>query len=222
MLTIGHRGAMGYAPENTLLSIRKAIELGCDWVEIDVYLVDDELIVIHDETLERTTNGTGCIFDYSFDQLRQLNAGQGQKIPLLQEVLDLTMGKVGLNIEIKGVGVAVVLIELISKLPRADCEHILISSFNMQELINVKKLGKEFNIGVLTEGCLENSLQWAQRLGAYSIHCDVGSVSLGFVNRVHRSGFKLYAYTVDDIKGINDIKLMGVDGVFSNYPDRVK
>ena len=222
MLTIGHRGAMGYAPENTLLSIRKAIELGVDWVEIDIYLVDEQLVVIHDDTLERTTNGMGSIFDYSFDQLREFDAGQGEKIPLLQEVIDLTIDQVGLNIEIRGEGVVPLLIEVLSTLSSIQCERILISSFNMRELLQVKKLGEKFNMGVLTEGNLESSLQWGRRLCAYSIHCDVESISRAFVERVHRLGFKSYVYTVNDRKVINNIRLMGVDGVFSNYPDRVK
>jgi len=222
MLTIGHRGAMGYAPENTLLSIRKAIELGVDWVEIDIYLVDEQLVVIHDDTLERTTNGMGSIFDYSFDQLREFDAGQGEKIPLLQEVIDLTIDQVGLNIEIKGEGVVPLLIEVLSTLSSIQCERILISSFNMRELLQVKKLGEKFNMGVLTEGNLESSLQWGRRLCVYSIHCDVESISRAFVERVHRLGFKSYVYTVNDRKVINNIRLMGVDGVFSNYPDRVK
>jgi len=222
MLTIGHRGAMGYAPENTLLSIRKAIELGVDWVEIDIYLVDEQLVVIHDDTLERTTNGVGSIFDYSFDQLREFDAGQGEKIPLLQEVIDLTIDQVGLNIEIKGEGVVPLLIEVLSTLSSIQCERILISSFNMRELLQVKKLGEKFNMGVLTEGNLESSLQWGRRLCVYSIHCDVESISRAFVERVHRLGFKSYVYTVNDRKVINNIRLMGVDGVFSNYPDRVK
>ena len=89
MLCIGHRGAMGYAPENTLKSIEKALELKTPWVEVDVFYVDDHLVVIHDDRLERTTNGTGYVFDKTFAYLRTLDAGGGQQIPTLEEVLEL-------------------------------------------------------------------------------------------------------------------------------------
>ena len=117
MLMIGHRGAMGCAPENTLLSIHKAIELGADWVEIDVHCVADKLLVIHDETVDRTTNGRGKLIDYSFEELRALDAGLGQRIPTLQEVLEVTVGKVGLNIELKGLGTGKVLTSLLRNTP---------------------------------------------------------------------------------------------------------
>ena len=82
MLCIGHRGAMGYAPENTLKSLKKALELGASWVEGDVHYVDNNLIVMHDETLERTTNGKGYLADKTFSYLRSLDAGEGEKVPI--------------------------------------------------------------------------------------------------------------------------------------------
>ena len=88
MLCIGHRGAMGHEPENTLLSVRKALSLGVDAVEIDVYNVEDNLVVIHDRNLSRTTNGTGYLTERSFQYLRSLDAGKGEQIPTLREVID--------------------------------------------------------------------------------------------------------------------------------------
>lgn len=89
---------MGHAPENTLLSIHQAIEQGADWVEIDVHYVHGQLLVIHDGTLDRTTNGVGPLAGLSFNELRRLDAGQGEQIPTLEEVIQQTAGKVGLNI----------------------------------------------------------------------------------------------------------------------------
>ena len=113
MICIGHRGAMGYAPENTLKSFALALELGASWVEADVHYVDDHLIVMHDERLERTTNGKGLLSEKSFNYLRKLDAGDGEKIPTLEELLDLIVGKAGINIELKGPGTAGPVIELI-------------------------------------------------------------------------------------------------------------
>jgi len=222
MLTIGHRGAMGYAPENTLLSIRKAIELSADWVEIDVYLVDGQLIVIHDDTLERTTNGIGSIFDYNVEQLRQLDAGQGEKVPLLQEVIDLTAGKLGLNIEIKGDGVAEPLVKLLLSLSKNHRKKILVSSFNMQELLTVYEGNTQLNLGVLVADEVDDGFKWANRLNAYSIHFDIGNIVIEQVERAHDAKLKVYVYTVNSHRAINDMRQMGVDGVFTNFPDRVK
>ena len=222
MLTVGHRGAMGYAPENILLSIRKAIELSADWVEVDVYLVDGQLIVIHDDTLERTTNGIGSIFDYSVEQLGQLDAGQGEKIPLLQEVIDLTSGKLGLNIEIKGDGVAEPLVELLLSLSENHRKKILVSSFNMQELLAVYEGSVQLNLGVLVEDEVDDGFKWAHRLNAYSIHFDIGNIVIEQVERAHDAKLKVYVYTVNSHHAINDMRQMGIDGVFTNYPDRVK
>ena len=101
-LCIGHRGAGGLEPENTLRSIRKALALGVDGVEIDVYAVEGQLVVIHDETLERTTNGAGHVEAQSFEYLRSLDAGMGEKVPTLREVLDIVDRRAFVNIELKG------------------------------------------------------------------------------------------------------------------------
>ncbi|MEO0143058.1 MAG: glycerophosphodiester phosphodiesterase family protein [candidate division WOR-3 bacterium] len=99
---IGHRGARGIEPENTIRSFKKAIELKVDYIECDVHLTKDgHIVLIHDHTLDRTTNGTGYVNDYSFDAIRKLDAGKGEKIPTLQELIDLIKGKVKAHIELK-------------------------------------------------------------------------------------------------------------------------
>ncbi|MBV1875198.1 MAG: glycerophosphoryl diester phosphodiesterase [Cycloclasticus sp.] len=220
MLMIGHRGAMGYAPENTLLSINKAIEFGADCVEVDVYLVDEKLIVIHDDTLDRTTNGHGKLANHSFEELRKLDAGQGQKIPTLQEVIDVTCGVVGLNVELKGRGTAAAVIDLVSKLSRKEKDQIIISSFMMSELMDVLHLDKCLKIGVLASKNMKCSFDWAIKLKAFSINVIQQNVTREVVERAHHLGLKLYVYTVNKQADIKRIKKMGVDGVFSNYPDR--
>ena len=105
-LCIGHRGAMGHAPENTLLSLKKALEMGAPCVEVDVYFVDGHLLVFHDDRLERTTNGFGYLADHDFEYLRSLDAGEGERIPTLREVFETVGLKAGVNIELKGPGTA--------------------------------------------------------------------------------------------------------------------
>ena len=102
MICIGHRGACGYAPENTLAAFELAITMGCPWLELDVYAVEGELLVIHDDTLERTTNGKGQVMQTPLATLRSLDAGNGQQIPTLKEVIELVDHRAGINIELKG------------------------------------------------------------------------------------------------------------------------
>ncbi|MDF1829334.1 glycerophosphodiester phosphodiesterase [Cycloclasticus pugetii] len=221
MLMIGHRGAMGCAPENTLLSIHKAIELGADWVEIDVHCVADKLLVIHDETVDRTTNGRGKLIDYSFEELRALDAGLGQRIPTLQEVLEVTVGKVGLNIELKGLGTGKVLTSLLRNTPEAYKNKMLVSSFLMPELEQVVRLNQHVKIGVLAGNNINESIAWATKLKAFSIHIRLQKVTPKWVDRAHDLGLKVYVYTVNKVVQIRRMKELGVDGVFSDYPNRL-
>ena len=142
MLCIGHRGAMGHAPENTLKSVAKALELGAPWVEIDVFYIDGHLVVIHDSRLERTTNGSGHVLDKPFSYLRTLDAGDGEKIPTLEEVLDLMAARAGINIELKGPGTAEPVVRLLrEKLTQNRYEEkILLSSFDHDEIAKAKQM----------------------------------------------------------------------------------
>ena len=106
MQIIGHRGASGYAPENTLKAFELALTQGCEWLELDVHLLDSKLIVIHDEQLDRTTSGQGLINDHSLDAIRRLDAGDGEKVPYLDEVIEMVDGRATINIELKGPGTA--------------------------------------------------------------------------------------------------------------------
>ncbi|HIG79162.1 MAG TPA: glycerophosphoryl diester phosphodiesterase [Cycloclasticus sp.] len=221
MLSISHRDAMAYAPENTVLAIKKAIERGAHWVEIDVRQVAGQLLVIHDETLDRTTNGTGRLCDYSVEQLRIFDAGEGECIPLLDEVIEVTKGKVGLNIEIKGHGVAILVNAALSQLSLQHKVDILVSSFQMSELQRVTEFDGSINIGVLVGSSVNEAFDWAQKLKAYSIHFSQGKVTQELVNQAHSTGLKLYVYIVNEMAELQKMKTLGVDAVLSNYPCRV-
>jgi len=221
MLNIGHRGAMGYEPENTLLSIEKAIELGADYVEVDVYFVDGQLVVMHDESLDRTTNYKGLLTNFTFEELKKADAGKGEKIPILQEVIKLTKNRVGLNIELKGKGTAKPVHYLLSGLTKQHRDNILVSSFHVSELVALRKLDNKLRIGVLSNKRIEHALAAALALNAFSIHVNNKVVTKLFIDRAHQAGFNVYVYTVNSVEELQQMKSYGVDGVFSNYPDRV-
>ena len=223
-LCFGHRGAMGYAPENTLLSIKKALALGVKWIEVDVYHVDDKLIVIHDDRLERMTNGTGYVQEQSLDYLRSLDAGEGEQIPLLEEILDTIDGRAGINIELKGIGTATPVVKMIRDYINKkswSLDNFLVSSFNHIELSKAKEIFPELKIGALMCAMPVDYAVFAEKLNAYSVNLSIEFVNREFVTDAHNRGLKVFVYTVnhpDDIKKMYDIN---VDGVFTNYPDRV-
>jgi len=223
LFVIGHRGAMGHAPENTLASVDKAVELKVDMVEIDVYFVDDELIVFHDDRLERTTNGEGYIWDNSFDELRKLDAGSGQRIPTLQEVVESIPGDIKINIEIKGrtaTRPAVEFIQQQCKTKKAK-KRFLVSSFMHKELALVRKLDTDIRIGALCTAEPCKLAKFADKLSAYSVNPSIEFVSEEFVQDAHQRGLKVFVYTVNHPDDIKRMHILGVDGVFSNFPERV-
>ena len=144
MRCIGHRGAKGYLPENTLGSIRKALDLGARYIEIDIYNIEGNLAVFHDFRLERTSNGEGYLQDQKFDYLRTLDAGNGERIPTLLEVCQEIKGKACLNIELKGPNTAEPVAALIKQLVTEGWSKntFLVSSFDHRQLNSQVVVGK--------------------------------------------------------------------------------
>jgi glycerophosphoryl diester phosphodiesterase len=224
MLCIGHRGAMGHAPENTLLSVKTALEMDVDWIEIDVFFVEGELVVIHDHLLERTTNGAGDVMTHSLAELRALDAGAGQQIPLLGEVFDLANRRAGINIELKGPETAVPVVHFIEKQIAAGWHYdeILVSSFDHHMLQTVKASNPDIKIGVLLFQIPETLAQAAQEMEAFSVNPWLMTVTKPFVQDAHDRGLQVFVYTVNEPADIERMRQWGVDGIFTNYPDRVK
>jgi glycerophosphoryl diester phosphodiesterase len=223
LLCFGHRGAMGHAPENTLLSVERALALGADWVEVDVHWVDDRLVVFHDDRLERTTDGVGYLGEQSFEYLRSLDAGAGQRIPTLEEVFDTVAGRIGINIELKGPGTAEPVVRLSEERIRAGwgVERILISSFNHRQLQRVRALNAGLRTGALLVGLPVDNAAFASALGCYSVHLSVEFIDRVFVEDAHDRGLKVFVFTVNAPWDIDRMVELGVDGVFTNYPERV-
>lgn len=223
-LCIGHRGARGHAPENTLLSIDTGVRLGADMIEFDVQLCDQQLVVIHDPRLERTTNGEGRVDQVSFEYLRGLDAGQGQQVPTLQEVLDLVEARVPINVEIKsasgtGARVAGALRDALAD--GWSPAQFLVSSFHLPELYEFKQIAPEIPIAALVCGVPLDWAACAVEVGASALNISAEFADPRLIHDAHTRGLKVYAYTVNHPKDITALRDAGLDGVFSDYPDRV-
>lgn len=222
MQIIAHRGASGDYPENTLLAIEQAVLQDADAVEIDVFAVDGELIVIHDHHLGRTTNGSGSIYQHSLMQLQQLDAGRGQRIPTLWQVLQLLAPtRLWLNIELKGDNTVPPLVSLLATAEQElgfSMNRIVVSSFNHHLLSELKQLCPALKLGALTASLALDYAAFASQLGAYSVNCDVSFINQAMVDDAKDRGLKVFVYTVDHSDDIVRLQSYGVDGIFSNYP----
>jgi glycerophosphoryl diester phosphodiesterase len=224
MWIIGHRGAAGTTPENTLASIADALNCGVDWIEIDVRMIDDTIIVLHDETLDRTTDGSGSVYKHSLAELRSLDAGKGEKIPLLTEVMQLIDARAGLNIEIKQHDVVDSLVTLIKpfiKQQPAWRDRLMFSSFMpkvMSQLSAVSTSG--CLIGALSEANKGNAIPFATGLNAYSVNIPLKQLSQSMVYMAHERGLKVLVYTVNNVADIRRCYELSVDGIFTDFPDR--
>ena len=217
-LIIGHRGAAGLAPENTLLSFRVALTEGVGAVELDIHRCEGELVVIHDATLERTTNGHGTVSETPLAALRALDAGDGECIPLLEEVFDLIPSEIGINIELKGRGCAPMLAELLERRPRPS---ILVSSFDHQQL-------NDFRSANETTPCAPLYGRWKSDAIGTAIGFAGGFVNLSRkiataerLEQIHQAGLRSLIYTVNDPIEADRLFRQGVWGVFTDYPDRM-
>ncbi len=220
---IGHRGAKGHLAENTLESIQKALDLGVDAVEIDVHRCRTrELVVIHDFTLDRTTNGEGEVSEKTFDQLQALKVEGDFRIPLLTEVLDLIQGKCHINIELKGSDTAAGTCEIIKDYITGknwNYGDFIVSSFQKKELFDVYKINPKIQIGVLSKASLREAIEVGKQLKAKAIHPSIGIVTRKNVQKTQQEGFQVNVWTVNDPDSIARMKDFGVDGIISDFPD---
>ena len=220
-LLIAHRGASGCWPENTLLAFRKALEAGARWLELDVHLSSDgELVVIHDETLQRTTDGAGRVADVSLSQLQLLDAGQGERIPLLEEVLDLAQGKAGVNIELKGTatGAAVARLLLRRKIA-AGREKILASSLYERELREFAALLPQQPLALVAERPSRSLWALAEELDLWSLNLEKSCIDERLIEKAREHKRRVLVFTVNDITEVARLRKLGVDGIFTDYPE---
>jgi glycerophosphoryl diester phosphodiesterase len=224
LFCFGHRGACGHAPENTVLSVRKALELGADGVEVDVQFADGQLVVIHDDTLDRTTNGHGRLVKKSFAYLRSLDAGSGERIPTLAEIFDAVNRRAVINVELKGAHTAAPVAALIAEYVNRrgwSYDDFLVSSFDHTRIREAKQCCPEIRIGALIMKTPRGLAKFAEVLGAWSLHASRRCVTPKLVADAHRRGLKVFVFTINEPGEIALMKTLGVDGVFSDFPERV-
>ena len=225
MLKIGHRGAKGHAPENTLVSFQTAMDLGVDGIELDVHLTsNNHLVVIHDDTVNRTTNGTGLINSFTLSELKALRIDNLHEIPTLEEVLDLIDKKIFINIELKGKNTAKPVVDVIESYLNGknwNYNHFLVSSFDWIALQEVRSLNPKIAIGVLTQTDLGLAIAFADFIKAKSIHPYFHLLNEENSTAINEKGFQVFPWTVNEQEDIYKIKSLQVDGIISDFPDRL-
>ncbi|CAM2839186.1 glycerophosphodiester phosphodiesterase [Flavobacterium frigoris] len=225
MLKIGHRGARGYEPENTLIGFQKAIDLHVDRIELDVHLSSDgELMVIHDETIDRTTNGKGAVNQFSLPELKRFQIENNQCIPTLSEVLNLIDQRCDVNIELKSYDAADKVVDLIAKFiaeKHWNYSQFVVSSFDWTALQQVALLNWEIRIGVLTETDLDLAVAFAKFIQAKSIHPYHHLLTAENTAQLQEKGFEVFPWTVNEPEDIKKMKSFNVNGIISDFPDRI-
>ena len=222
---LGHRGACGHAPENTLLSMKKALALGVHGFEFDIQLSrDGEPMVIHDDTLERTTSGKGNVRDFTAEELQQLDAGDGEKIPTLRNVLDLVDKRCRLFIELKAEHSAFPVAETITYAVEHmgwSYEQFFVCSFDHRQIASVRAINPAIHTCALLVGIPVSLAAIAQEAGAWSINPNIHHMSAALVQDAHKRGLKVCVWTANSPAEIAKAKAYGVDGIMSDFPDRL-
>lgn len=234
---IGHRGACGYAPENTIESVRTAAEMGVEWVELDVKLTRDQVpIIFHDDELDRTTNGSGLVAHTAYEDIRQLEAGSwyadsfaGVKIPTLEEMVDeLIRLDLGLNLEIKPCPgrekeTAEVALDHLSQI-WDDHDRLLISSFSHVSLETALEMAGDWHRGLLLEGAImpENWKDLVDYLETVTVNIGDQMATRQAIESIIDYEKAVLVYTVNDPQRARQLQAYGVDGVFTDVPDVIQ
>jgi len=232
-LILGHRGAKGYAPENTFPSFQKALELGVDIIELDVHITrDGRLIVCHDDSLERTTGLRKLIGEVTWEEIRDLDAGRwfgqqfsGTRIPLLEEVLEWAKSKIPLVVEIKrGFGEREDIVEKVVQAVKS-CgmeEEVELISFDHRFVRKAKEIAPEIAGGILYVGALVDPVRAAKDALADALHPHFAYVDKTLVEKAHEAGLAVSTWVVNEPETARLLASWGVDCIGSDYPDRVK
>lgn len=225
MKKIGHRGAKGYEPENTLVSFQKALDMQADGIELDVHLsADSELMVIHDETIDRTTNGKGLVNNLSLRELKAFRIDAKHTIPTLTEVFDLVNQDCFINIELKSYDTAEKVTSLIEKYvlkKNWSYDRFLVSSFDWNALQQVSFLNNKIPIGVLTETDLDLAQAFAKFIQAKSIHPHFHLLTKENTAQMQEKGFEVFPWTVNETEDIQKIKAFNVNGIITDFLNRI-
>jgi glycerophosphoryl diester phosphodiesterase len=217
---VGHRGACGHAPENTMKSFAKAIALGCQRVELDVHVSADGIaVVIHDGTVDRTTNGKGAVQSLTLAELKGLDAGEGQKIPTLAEVMRFCRQKVDLQIELKANRSPPLVAELIDRV--WGRKRVVVTSFHLSLLDEFASLLPDIPLGLLNLKPDIDMNAIAKERGHRWICPRSSIVRRALVDRAHSEGLLVYVFHVNDREIAKDLIGWSVDAIGTDYPEMV-
>ncbi|HHF3102016.1 TPA: glycerophosphodiester phosphodiesterase family protein [Vibrio alginolyticus] len=230
-LLIGHRGVAGSYPENTKISIQAAIDLGLKWVEVDIQPTKDNVLVVcHDHTVNRCSNGQGRVDELTLEDLKALDFGSwfstdfsGEKIVTLDELLTLaTENKLNLNIEVKvdnhpAEEVAQTLANALAKSPMPQ-ENVLLSSFSHDVIRAMHKYCSGYRLGVLSEFFTRKDKRLLEEVSAYSCNLNINWVRTRQINKLQQAGYKVMCYTVNNPNKLKYLRQL--DGIFSDHPQR--
>jgi glycerophosphoryl diester phosphodiesterase len=218
MFVVGHRGAAGVLPENTIKGFEYAIGLGVTYVECDVHLTSDKhLVVMHDATVDRTTNGTGAIRDLRFETIRNLDAGEGEHVPTFDEVLAVTKGKVTLLCELKGEGVEQAAVDAVERHGMGN--EVMFSSFYMDRIQRVKQIDNNLAIRAIMTSPSKEDIQNAIGLGIVGLDVHYRNLTLQMIEDAHAAGVNIIAWNPNTWAEQKAMIGLGVDGVSSDRPD---
>jgi glycerophosphoryl diester phosphodiesterase len=233
-LIMGHRGYQAQYPENTMVSFLAAVEAGVQFVELDVTLTrDQKVVVMHDDTIDRTTNGSGRVSDHDLDALQRLDAGNwfdprfaGERIPSLKEVLEKVAPKAHINIEIKAhqstdsesIGqVEQKVIDMVAA-KRAQ-KRALISSFDPEVLKKIKQLDPAMDVALISKKSpLNETRALCLELGVFSFHPHLASIDRALVETLHKAGVYVFPWNIEDAEDIRHAFSLGVDGLIAKDP----
>lgn len=230
ILIFAHRGACNLAPENTLKAFQKAIELKADYIEFDVHQSkDEEIIIIHDSNTFRTTGHFGSVKEMTFEELRQLDCGDGEKIPTLRELVRLAKGKINLNCEVKTRGIAEKIIKILNE--EESLGTTIISSFKHDVLLKFQKLEPRIKLASLEPTKTGWIRSWVSRRklikGAienkfYAINPFFKLVNKNLITKAHNNNLKIFPWTVNSDSAIKKMINLSVDGIITNDVEKVR
>ena len=221
MLVIGHKGASAIAPENTIKAFQKAIELKADYVEFDSHLTKDgEIVIIHDTDTYISTGVHGLIRDKTLEEIKKLDAGEGEQIPTLQELIAIAKDKIGLQLEIKSTGLLEKMVQILKE--ENLIQNSIVSCFMFDELLILKEIEPKIRIGFLIPAelvrtrIIKRKILKCEREGFYAIHPHFSGVDKEIVEFAHSNGLKVNVWTVNDSNIMKNLIQMGVDGIITD------
>jgi glycerophosphoryl diester phosphodiesterase len=216
---LGHRGASAAAPENTLRAFALAAEVGADGIELDVQLsADDVPVIMHDDTVDRTTNGSGRVAALTYAQITALDAGAGERVPRLEEALTLARGRLFVDIEIKAPGIEPAVADLVARLDMA--EQVAISSFAPASLAGMRAVAPHLPRWLLSATWSEAVLRTALDLGAAGVAPRFTSIDAALVETARAHGLAVVAWTVNAEADMRRLLALGIDGLITDEPAR--